>query len=381
MILGALIDLGVDTQMFRDELSKLNLAGYKIAIGKTSKSGISATDVTVILEPSNHHTHRKLSDILKIVEESSLTPSVKSFSKEVFMEIAKAESKVHGININDVHFNEVGAIDSIVDIVGAAILIDMLKVEKVFSSELHDGSGFVNCQHGEIPVPVPAVIQMLCDSKIPLVSDNSVTTELVTPTGMAILKCLNPEFVGTPSLSWKKTGYGAGKREINRPNLLRVMLGETQLELNPIVVLETNIDDMTPEFMGYTMEILFDNGALDVYYTPVCMKKNRPASLLSVVADPKDEYLLTQIIFRETSTLGIRRSILQRHIMSRQIRTLKTEFGDVVVKVGSLGDIQKMSPEYESCKKIAKENGLPLSQVYAAAEREFTREEFKHNEV
>lgn len=404
MTLGALVDLGVDSDFLKSELEKLNLDGYEIAIKKKVKCGITGTDVQVILKhehshdeeihdghhshhhihnhqhehnhlrsvEDNHHGHdhlhlsRNLKDIEHMIDTSNLDNNVKDFSKRVFREIAKAEARVHNKDIYEVHFHEVGAIDSIVDIVGVGICINILGVEKIFSSAMHDGSGFIQCKHGKMPVPVPAVMEMLKESRIPLITED-VNTELVTPTGIGIIKCLSDSFGKMPDITVDKVGYGMGKRETGGFNALRIVMGELvekEAASHEIVVLETNIDDMSPELLGYTMERLLESGALDVYHTPVYMKKNRPAVMLTVLADREQEEKLVDIILKETSTLGIRRSMCQRYCMERKIVKVNTQYGEARVKVCTRGDIKKFSPEYEDCRQIAKKTGLPLDKIF-----------------
>lgn len=419
MTLGALLDLGIDPELFKSELGKLNLAGYEIDIGKKQKNGITGTDVQVNLteeytkledklkqhehghehqghphehdhsihshdkdddghghshahphtHPHTHsHTHsmRNLKSIEMIIDWSEMKQSVKNFSKKVFREIAKAEAKVHGKDINEVHFHEVGAVDSIVDIVGTAICLDLLGIEKVFSSPLHDGHGSIECQHGTIPVPVPAVMEMLSGSGIPLVSED-INTELVTPTGMGIIKCLASEFGKMPAMTIDKIGYGMGKRETGKFNALRVIMGTLFEEDNireEIAILETNIDDLSPEILGFTAEKLMQHGALDVFFTPIYMKKSRPATMLTVLSTFEAEDRLVDIILRETSTLGVRRSTSKRYCMKREVIKVATEHGEVRVKVASAGDYNKYAPEYEDCREIAHRTGMPMIKVY-----------------
>lgn len=410
MTIGALLDLGIDREVFLKELSKLDLDGYRIEITEKTVMGISGTDFNVVLtddrEPgrsngldhdnghaSDHeheHTHdhvhghshehshehphdhshsgteRNLPDIERIFDRSSLSDSVKAFSKRVFREIAEAEARVHGKSVNEVHFHEVGAVDSIVDIAGVAICLELLGAEKVISSVLHDGSGFISCRHGVIPVPVPAVMEMLSGSGIPLVSED-VGTELVTPTGMGLIKCLASGFGPCPPMTVERTGYGHGKRETGRLNALRVILGETYEKQtgdgDEIAIMETNMDDVSGETLGYTMSRLMDAGALDAFYTPIYMKKNRPAYMLTVLAKPGTEDLLADIVFRETTTLGIRTHYAGRRFMDRKIVNVSTPYGQARVKVATCGDIKKASPEYEDCRRIAEKSGLSLAKA------------------
>lgn len=422
MTLAALLDLGIDEELFRKELEKLNLDGYQLYIDRKSKNGIIGTDVTVALEDESgseehhdshehqhphehdhHHSHeghhdhhghshdhshghshpqqehdhsheaRNLRDIEELIDSSGIKPGAKEFGKKVFREIAKAEAKVHNKDIMEVHFHEVGAVDSIVDIVGVSICLDLLSVERVFASPLHDGHGFIKCQHGTIPVPVPAVMEMLAGTDIPLVQTD-IKTELITPTGMGIIKCLSSGFGSMPVMAVKKVAYGMGKRETGGFNALRVILGtmEEQTQVNDeIIVLETNIDNMNPEVLGYTMEKLLENGALDVFHTPVYMKKNRPAVMLSVLAHAGSEEKLVDILLRETTTLGIRRNVAKRYCMDRRFVTVNTPWGEVKMKVASLGEVEKASPEYEDCVEIARRAGVSLQRVMEEARRAF----------
>jgi len=316
---------------------------------------------------SHSQPQRNLMDIEHIINMSSLKPRVKAMSAKIFREVARAEAKVHGKNIEEVHFHEVGALDSIIDIIGACICIDMLGVERIYASELHDGKGFVKCAHGLLPVPVPAVLEMLCNSNIPLITEDT-PFELVTPTGIAILKMTSSSFGKMPPLSIEKTGYGMGKRETGRFNALRVIVGtlyqQDSIPNDEISILETNIDNMSPEILGYTMEKLLENGALDVYFTPIYMKKCRPSVMLTVLATCSDEKKLSDIIFKETSTLGVRLSHSSRYCMNRELVKVNTQYGDVRVKIASMGDIMKFAPEYEDCKSIAVKTGLPINKVY-----------------
>lgn len=407
MVLGALLDLGINEQDFKRELGKLNLSGYNIVVKKKNINSISVTDVKVILDNhshddnkhyshdhdncedhvhgQNHHEHhqhehhnhdhhhneRNLKDIETLIDSSELKSSVKDFSKKVFREIAWAEAKVHNKTIDEVHFHEVGAVDSIVDIVGTAICLDMLGIDKVYSSPLHDGTGFIECRHGRIPVPVPAVMEMLAGSNIPYIIED-VNTELVTPTGFGIIKCLAESFGKMPLINVNRVGYGGGKRDTGRLNALRCVMGTMEVTgdtRDEIIVLETNIDDMSSEMLGFVMDKLFEQGALDVFYTPIYMKKNRPAVMLTVLCNKEQEQVVVDTILKETSTLGVRKTISERFKMERETVKVDTEFGEVSVKVSSFGDIKKFAPEYEDCRKIALDKDIPLWKVYNAVNK------------
>ncbi len=378
MTLGALIDMGIDVELFQKELNKLDLTGYEISVQKKTQFGITGTDIEVILDKPNQnkarniHSHphhsRNLKDIELLINSSQLSEKIKSSSVEVFREIARAEARVHNTNMDEVHFHEVGAIDSIIDIVGTAICLDLLGVQTVFSSPLHDGYGFIECQHGMLPVPVPAVMEMLANSTIPIpVISENISTELLTPTGVGIIKCIAASFGNRPPMIIERVGYGMGKRETGRLNALRITLGTLYEENGPmeeIITLESNIDDMSPEIIGYLMERLLENQALDVFYSPIYMKKNRPAVLITVLGHLDNEENLARIILEESSTLGIRRTVVKRYCMDRDIVNVETELGMVRVKVASQGRIKKIAPEYEDCRKIAQQTGLPLQQIY-----------------
>ncbi|MDP4183326.1 MAG: nickel pincer cofactor biosynthesis protein LarC [Bacillota bacterium] len=320
---------------------------------------------------------RNLLDIELLIDASTLKQSVKDLSKKVFREIARAEAKVHNKGIDEVHFHEVGAVDSIVDIVGTAICLDLLGIKEVYCSPLHDGQGFIECAHGVIPVPVPAVMEILANSQIPLIIDD-VNTELITPTGAGIIKTLCRNFGSMPIMIIDKVGYGFGKRETGRFNALRVVMGNIlghDSLLEEIALLETNIDDTTSEILGFTMERLLENGALDVFYTSIYMKKNRPAYILSVLCKKGDEEKFVDIILKETSTIGVRRSIVSRYCMDREVVKVNTQLGDVRVKLSSMGDIKKVAPEYEDCREIARKTGLPLIAVYEQVNNSVTEQQ------
>jgi len=313
----------------------------------------------------NHeHHHRNLKDIENIINSSDLSEKVKNLSLNMFMRVAEAEAKVHGKTLYEVHFHEVGAIDSIVDIVGAAICLDYLKVDKIMASHVHVGGGFVKCAHGLMPVPAPATVEIL--KGIPI-NVGVVQFETTTPTGAAILAENVQEFTSKIDFSIKKIGYGIGHRDLDIPNVLRVYLGEdNSLEkIEEQYILETNIDDMNPEFYGYIEEKLFDAGALDVFKTPIFMKKGRPGIKLSVLISEKIEKDILDIVFEETTSIGVRKYKVEKIMLNREFSKVETQYGEVTIKKSYYkGDLVKYKPEYEECKKIAKENNITMEKVY-----------------
>ncbi|ABR32746.1 nickel pincer cofactor biosynthesis protein LarC [Clostridium beijerinckii] len=313
----------------------------------------------------NHeHHHRNLKDIENIINSSDLSEKVKNLSLNMFMRVAEAEAKVHGKTLYEVHFHEVGAIDSIVDIVGAAICLDYLKVDKIMASHVQVGGGFVKCAHGLMPVPAPATVEIL--KGIPI-NVGVVQFETTTPTGAAILAENVQEFTSKIDFSIKKIGYGIGHRDLDIPNVLRVYLGEdNSLEkIEEQYILETNIDDMNPEFYGYIEEKLFDAGALDVFKTPIFMKKGRPGIKLSVLISEKIEKDILDIVFEETTSIGVRKYKVEKIMLNREFSKVETQYGEVTIKKSYYkGNLVKYKPEYEECKKIAKENNITMEKVY-----------------
>lgn len=369
MILGALIDAGLDIEELKSELKKLKLTGYDISTKRTEKKGISGTKFEVIV--LEKHQERHLSDIFEIIEHSNLDRKIKNKAKDVFSALAKVEAEIHNQPVEKVHFHEVGAIDALIDIVGVMIGMQRLNIEQVVASKLHVGTGFVQCAHGTLPVPAPATLKLL--SNVPIYS-TGIENELVTPTGAAIITTLCENFGDIPSMKVEKIGYGAGSRDLPIPNMLRVLIGDSKIEPieDRVLLLETNIDDMNPQFYDYVMEVLFQKGAKDVFLTPIHMKKNRPGVILSVISplNKKDELL--DVLFAETTTLGIRISeIIKRQKLERKIETVDTQFGKVNVKISFTGGkIRDIVPEYEECKKIAQKYQLPIKQVYEEVKRE-----------
>lgn len=400
MTIAALLDLGLDEKAVLEELKKLGVSGYDIEIKKMNRFSISGTDVKVNLtgevncehlhhghghDHEHHHHHdnkeRSLTDISHIINSSKISENAKRIAIEIFTEIAKAEAIVHGLSLGEVHFHEVGAIDSIVDIVGAAICIDMLNVDTVICSPVHEGQGFVECQHGRLPIPVPAVVQMMGDSGIPVITED-IQAELVTPTGFGILKTVKSSCGKMPEMQVQKIGYGFGKTETGRLNALRVVLGYKEaaqktgferVKMDQVATLETNIDDCTPEILGYVIDSLMSEGALDAYFTPIYMKKNRPATMLSVICHKEDVEKLSTMILAETGTLGIRVKEIERIIVERDIRTVSTPFGPIRAKASILNGKSTFKPELDDCIKIAREKEMPLKDVIAIINKSLTR--------
>ena len=364
MNLGAMIDLGVDKAFLISELTKLNLKGWELYAEKDQRHGIGGTKVTV-KQTHHEHTHRHLSDIEKIISESSLDKKIKDLSMKIFMKVAVAEASVHDIPINEVHFHEVGAIDSIIDIVGAAICFNSLNPDAVFVSTLELGSGFVNCDHGTLPVPAPATVEII--KGIPS-KTGGVNFEATTPTGAAIIATLGTHFnPGTP-VRIDKTGYGVGHKENPAvPNLLRVFLGESDEPSSghDALRLECNIDDMNPEFFEYISEKLFKAGASDVYLSGIIMKKGRPGNVLNVICEPGLGGIVKEIIFTESTSVGIRTFPFRKDTLSRKFEVIKTPYGGVTVKRSYYNEKEvSCKPEFDDCRKIALEKNIPLKEVY-----------------
>lgn len=365
MNLGAMIDLGIDLSYLKSELGKLNLRGWDLVAEKAQRHGITGTKVTV-KQTVHEHAHRHLSDIEKIIYGSSLPEDVKQLSMKIFMKIATAEAAVHGIDIEEVHFHEVGAIDSIIDIVGAAICFNALNVGAVYVSEVELGGGFVNCDHGKLPVPAPATSEII--KGIP-VRTGGVDFEATTPTGAAILSALGTEFSCGPHVKIEKTAYGVGHKDHpSIPNLLRVYLcetSETQVAVHQASMIESNIDDMNPEFYDHISDRLFKAGASDVYCSQIIMKKGRPGVVLNVICEQGLEDTVKEIIFTESTTLGVRTFDFRKDTLAREFGKLNTVYGEVTVKRSFYkGKEVSIKPEYEECRKIASERNIPVKEVY-----------------
>ncbi len=368
MFLGALIDLGVDSKMILRELKKL-LAGkgekIDISITKEVRHSISATGFRV--RPGESHHHRTFRDIRRMIKKSPLSPAVKELSASIFRAIAQAEAKIHGISEDRVHFHEVGAMDSIIDIVGASVAFLSLGIERVCSSPVPLGSGRVKTMHGVLPVPAPATLEIL--KGVPI-RKSDMPFELTTPTGAAIVKTLADEYGSAPDMVMDGIGYGAGKKDfVEAANVLRAIVGrsgrgEDGRAGERLCVLETNIDDMSPQIAGYLMERLFGLGALDVYFTPVTMKKTRPGVLLTALAAEEKKDALMKAIFDESTSIGIRSWTIERRCLERKTLKARTDWGEARVKVALReGVAVNIQPEYDDCKAIAEKNGVPLKKV------------------
>ncbi len=372
MVLGALIDAGLPLETLEKSLSLLDLTGYKLTAEKVKRSAITATQFSVVLDHEVHHHRRSLADIESIISASKLSFAVKERSLFLFRRLGQVEGTIHGVPAEQVHFHELGGVDSIVDIVGAAIAFDALKIESFYWSALPVGSGTVNTAHGILPIPAPATLQLLSMANSPISeAPGSAPGELVTPTG-ALLVTAFSQFK-QPQMALNKVGYGAGSKEYaGWPNVLRVWLGESpkQHSTEDLVLMETNIDDMSPQVYGYLMEKLFEEKAADVWFTPIQMKKNRPAVMLSVLAPSSVEPRLLSIIMRETSTLGVRVRPVARHIAKREILEFASSLGTARAKIKRFDGAVYVYPEYEDCRRIAVEKNLPLQEVFRVVEEE-----------
>jgi uncharacterized protein (TIGR00299 family) protein len=371
MTVGALLSLGVDLARLQAELSALPVGGYRLRAGRREVNGIGACKFDVDVDAPHGergHAHRAFPVIRAMVEESAIRPAVRDRALAIFTRLAEAEARVHGVSLDDVHLHEVGAVDSIVDVVGTAVGLAELGVGRVFVSPLPLGSGSVNSAHGVIPVPAPATVELLRGFEVRL-GDGA--GELVTPTGAAIVAALAQPGRRPPPMRIEAVGYGAGTRSLpDRANLLRLVLGSpaAALATGEMVVIESNVDDANPEIYDYAMEQLFAAGARDVWLTPILMKKNRPAILVRVLADPADRDLLAGVLLRETPAIGVRFTAVERVALPREQVTVETEYGSVRVKKAAAPDgSANLAPEYEDCKHLARECGVPLKHVYQAA--------------
>ncbi len=424
MILGSLMDAGLPLETLKSELAKLGLDNFDLQVKKVLKKGIGGSQAVVIIDgisegqgifhdhphddsghghhyehehqfchgrPHVHHhnhvhdhsshPHRRLSDIRKIIENSGLNTEVRQKSMEIFERLAHAEARVHLTDIEEVHFHEVGAMDTIIDVVGAVAGLTALGIEKVFCSPLHTGCGTVTCHHGVLPVPAPATAELL---KGKPVYSTGVKGELLTPTGAAILTTLSSDFGPMPAMTVHEIGYGAGTSDPEIPNLLRVSIGEMQegirdYETEQIALMETNIDDMNPQMYDYLIQKMLEMGAMDVFLTPVQMKKNRPGTLLTVLCAMEDIGRFADFLLQETTSIGLRWRAENRIKARRNIRTVSTRFGTVRIKIAETcgGEIINITPEYEDCRQIAAEKNIPLKNVMedvrAETAKQFTK--------
>lgn len=374
MILGALVSAGVDPNELTQQLGRLGVDGFSLAFEKVDRSGLSATYARVNTRQEQKHRH--LSGILEIINSSALSPHVKQLAARIFSRLAEAESRVHDEPVEKIHFHEVGALDAIVDVVGAAIGFEMLGIEKFICSPLHAGSGFVEMAHGRFPVPPPAVAELL--KGVPFYATD-IKGELLTPTGAAIITTVCEEFGPMPPMRVAETGYGAGTREYeNFPNVLRVFLGDSDVSSSEsLVMIETNLDDAPPQLMGHVMERAFALGALDCYFTPVQMKKNRPGVLLSILCEHSSREVFTNLLFMETTTLGVRSYDVNRRALERNIVTVETQYGPIDVKVAYLhGKAVNTMPEFEQCRAAAIKAAVPLKAVEEAARAALGKQTF-----
>ena len=372
MTLGALIDLGTPVKWLQKELARLPLDGFNLKATPMMRNGIQATFVSVEIEESGHS--RDYKTIKSLLEDCPLSDAVKSKSLKIFERLARAEADIHDCAPDEVHFHEVGGVDAIVDIVGTALCLEKLGINQVISSRIPLGSGFVDCQHGKLPVPAPATIEILKDVTV---YGTDVACELVTPTGAAIITSLAESFGPLPPMRVEKTGYGAGQRELaDRPNLLRIITGspaatDDGLSTDEIIILETCIDDMNPELFGYIMERLFSDGALDVYWIPLHMKKNRPGTMVQVLCEQAGKDRLIQRLLSETTSLGVRYYKAKRKLLAREQVTIQTSFGEIQVKrVMHPDGRERLVPEYDVCREVALKLNLPLQVVYDSIARE-----------
>ncbi len=376
MCLGALVDAGVPLEKMEEALAGLPVSGYSLSAERVRRAGVAATRVRVELDHHEHQPHRGLSDVLSIIREGSPAEEVAEGSEAVFRALAEAEALVHKTDTDSVHFHEVGAVDAICDIVGTVAGLRELGVEKLLFSRVALGGGTVEAAHGTLPVPAPATVELL---KGMPTRGGPVQQELTTPTGAAVLHALGEPSPTWPAMSVNTVGYGAGARDPDRlPNVLRLVVGESppgEGAADYVCVLETNLDDMTAEEVGFCTEKLAEGGALDVFVTPVQMKKNRPGVQLTVLCPPEGLDRLHELLWRHTSTLGVRRSLWQRSKLERESRTVATPWGELRMKVALLGErVVRAQPEYEDCRALAEEHDLTLREVYDAAREAFEGE-------
>ena len=381
MVLGALVDAGADLGAIESELRKLKLEGWSISAEKVQRRAIFATHVKV--DAGERHHHRGLSVILRMIDEAGLAPRTAERARKIFTRLGEAEARVHQVPVEKVHFHEVGAVDSIIDIVGAAIGFELLRIDEFACSALDVGGGQVKTAHGLLPVPAPATAELLRGA--PTYS-SGIQKELVTPTGAAIATTLSMRYAEIPQMTLRGIGYGAGSADnAEKPNVLRLLVGERAVSEAgeywgaPVTVIETNVDDMSPQIYGYFAERALAAGALDVFSTTAQMKKGRPGLLVTLLCEPGKVSGLIDLVFRETTTIGVRTYEVRRKTLERELVPVKTEFGEVRLKLSRMnGSLLNATPEYEDCQRIAAERCVPLKQVIAAASFEFQKQNEKH---
>jgi uncharacterized protein (TIGR00299 family) protein len=368
MILGSMIDAGLNPRLLKEELKKLRISTIRLNVKKVLKRGISATQV-IVEGRSEKRRHRNLKEMLRIIERSDLESTVKKKSTEVFQRIASVEGEIHQEPVEEIHFHEIGGLDSIVDIVGAVWGFGQMGIERLYVSNVNVGTGFVQCEHGTLPVPAPATLALMKGKPI---YSWGVEKELLTPTGAALLTSLGTEFGKMPSMRVERIGYGAGRDDFSHPNLLRLMIGTPSAISGKerVIVIETNIDDMNPQLYDYVMERLLGMEVQEVFLTPIIMKKNRPGTLLTVICPPGKLTSIIEFVLTETTTLGLRWHEEERERADREILTLRTRYGKIRFKLGRWeGKVVNLSPEYEDCKGLALKKRVPLKDVFEEAKR------------
>jgi hypothetical protein len=373
MFLGAMLDLGLPPRILRAELAKLKLTGYRISTRRVVKQNITATKFDCAAKPA--HIHRSYTDIAAMIQKSRLSDNVKRRALNVFRRLGEAEAKIHGVPLEKIHFHEIGAVDSIVDIVGVCVAVEALGVSEIYAAPPPLGSGLVETTHGRFPLPAPATLELL--KGVPTQSSSEMA-ELVTPTGAALLTEFCTKFGPMPAMSVEKIGYGAGARDFDKtPNVLRAVFGVASAvpsrssdEADTVAIIETNLDDMNPQLFGDVMERLLAAGALDVFMTAVQMKKNRPGTLLTVLCGRNDVDRMADLLLTHTTSFGVRVHEVQRRKLARKSVKLKTKFGQIEVKIGRLGGkIVSRSPEFEACKRAAAKADVAVKEVYSEATR------------
>ena len=371
MVLGSLFDAGLSPRLMREALDKLKLPSIRLRVKKVLKAGIAATQV-IVEGKHEKRSHRNLKELLGIIDRSRLDTELKEKSRAIFSRLASAEAEIHHKRVEEVHFHEVGGLDSVVDIVGAVWGFREMRFEKVYVSNINVGTGFVRCEHGTLPVPAPAALSLT--KGMPIYS-SGVEKELLTPTGAAVLSTLGSEFGHLPAMKVERIGYGAGRSDLPHPNVLRLMIGtaESTPATEKVMIVETNIDDMNPQFYEYIMEQLQSQGVAEVFLTPIFMKKNRPATLLTVICSIEKLSSVAQFLLRETTTLGVRWREEERACAERQIIRHRTKHGVIHFKLARWdGKIVNLAPEYEDCKRLAFEKGVPLKEVFEEAKKAAT---------